>query len=162
MNGERAGSDAGAERVDVVLYPSGEVKAVPAGKGSEIARSQNRGRSGSVLEDELVLLTGVAAVFGGGILAVGAFVLSTFLLGTFVVGLVVALVVGILAVAAVGGVALWRRGGETSAELLDEAVTLRDAREQWDAAAVSAVAPPTERDREHTRAREHASEGGPG
>jgi hypothetical protein len=157
MNDSRRRSHAAERRVDVVSYPGGQVKAVPAGKGPDIVRSQNRGRSGSVLEDGAVQVAVAVAVVGGGLLTAAVLAISALMLGILPVGLLGALGIVAVAALAVAGVVVLRLGGRGNAELLDEAVTLRDAREQWDATPVSAVAESSEG--ASRRARAHATEG---
>jgi hypothetical protein len=126
--------------VDVVLYPSGEVKAVPAGKGADVVRSYHaRERSRSYLRK---------ALFAG--ISVLVLVYSVLVVRNLLTGLLAAaLVYG-------GGELLYRLRGSDAA-LLDDGVTLRTAREQWEATPVSALAEDGTGRRE--RERDHAVEG---
>lgn len=130
-------------RVDVVLYPSGTVKAVPAGKGADIVRSYHD-RRGEHRPLRRVLLAVVSLL----VLAYSLLVVRNLLLGLGVVGVLW------------GAFWLVPRLLDSDARLLDADVALRDAREQWDAEPVSELAStegaPGARGSE--RAREHAFE----
>lgn len=143
MTGPRDGSPMDDTRVDVVMYPSGEVKAVPAGKGTAIVHSyEERKREWSLARR--LLLWGIVAV----VVAYSVLIVRNLLMGLFAAALVsVAFHVGI-------------RFARNGAELLDDDVTLRDAREQWEAMPVPQVAPDErERPARYTRReREHAYE----
>lgn len=126
-------------RVDVVQYPSGVVKAVPAGKGREIVESQRRSQPSSLLRDRVLLAAILVAILGAGFLAAVVMAYSVLISATLLLGLLLTLLVfagaGIL-VAVVAGVRYAQRG---DARLLDEGIPLEDAREQWNAEPVSAV-----------------------
>lgn len=130
------------QRVDVVMDRSGDVKAVPAGKGGEIVRSyHDRGRSPSPARRVLAWL-------------LVAFVLA------YSVLIVRDLLLGIITAAVVFGVIrLLPHLTGSDASLLDSDVTLRDAREQWGATPVSAVESGREGERDRRGEREHAFEG---
>lgn len=142
-------------RVDVVRYPAGGVKAVPAGKGAAIVRSQNEVQPGSVLRDRVVQGAGAVAVAFAALSTTLALGYSVLVLRSVLLGMLVAVVVAAMVALGFGVVVAvrWTRAGD--AELFDEGVTLRDAREQWDATPVAEVASSGDRQRE----REHASEG---
>lgn len=153
------GSHADDARVDVVQYASGVVKAVPAGKGAAIVRSQNRGRPASLLRDRVVVGAGAVAAAVTGLFFVVALAYSLLVLRAVLLGLLAAAAVAAVAALGVAGVAAarWATGGD--ATLLDESVALRDAREQWGAEPVSAVAQSDERHESGQRnEREHAYE----
>ena len=129
-------------RVDVVMYPSGEVKAVPAGKGADVVRSYHeRGREESALRRAVPLV--VIAL----ILAYSLLIVRSVLLG---------LITAVLVYVADRLLRLLPLLTDSDAAVLDSDISLRDAREQWDAAAVEALASPGERERRD--AREHAFE----
>lgn len=140
MSDTRAEGPAADERVDVVQYPSGAVKAVPAGKGRAIARSQRRRRPGSLLGDRTVLVAGGLAALVAGGLSVLVLAYSVLLLRNLLLGfLSVVLLWGAAGVLVLGVTAVrWLQLGD--AGLLEEDVTVRDAREQWEATPVAAVA----------------------
>ena len=109
-------------RVDVVQYPSGEVKAVPAGKGWAIvqahgqeANEQNRLRA--------VLMWTIIVI----VLAYSVLIAENLLFGVLGAGIIY--------------VAFQRvdRMDESDATLLETNARLRDAREQWNATPVSEV-----------------------
>lgn len=141
-------------RVDVVQYPSGGVKAVPAGKGADIVRSRNRDRPRSVLRDRVVAGSGAVAAALVALFSIVTFGYSVLVLRNIFAGVLSAMVVAALAAVGLGVVVAVRWAQAGDAELLDEHVTLGDAREQWAAMPVSAVAPAEAPDRE----REHAFE----
>lgn len=110
-------------RVDVVLYPSGAVKAVPAGKGADVVRSYHERNQGTGIGRRVLAWLLVALV-----VAYSLLVARTLLLGVLAATVVYA------------AVRLLPRFAGADADLLDGNVALRDAREQWDATPVSAVA----------------------
>jgi hypothetical protein len=126
--------------VDVVQYPDGEVKAVPAGTGADVVRSyEAREQSQNYLRK--ALFAGISVL----ILAYSVLVVRNLLLG----------VLTALLVYAGGALTAPRRGAD--AALLDDGVTLRTAREQWEATPVSALTAEGADRRE--RERDHAVEG---
>jgi hypothetical protein len=126
-------------RVDVVLYPDGEVWAVPAGKGGDVVRSFRERDGGISTEGHVLAILAVVAV-----LAYSLLITRTLLLG-------------VLAAAVVYGVArLVPVLSGSDAELLDADVALRDARQQWDADPVAEVG--GSRGGGGERVREHAFE----
>lgn len=127
-------------RVDVVLYPSGEVKAVPAGKGAAIVRSYSERNDGTATGRRVLAWLLVTLVVAYSLLVVRN------------------LLAGILAATVVyAAMRLLPAFTGTDADLLDGDVTVRDAREQWDATPVSEVTAPGESDRR--REVDHAFEG---
>jgi hypothetical protein len=127
-------------RVDVVQYPGGAVKAVPAGKGGDVARSQQKRTPRTLLRDRVVLAAAGLAVVGAGGLSLFVLAYSLLVVRALLLGLVAVMLlwgVAVAGTAAVAGVRWFQVGG---GELLDEGVPLRDAREQWEATPVSAVA----------------------
>lgn len=131
---ERLDGDA---RVDVVQYPSGEVKAVPAGRGADVVQSfEDRGQGTGRLRG--ILVGAIALV----VLGYSVVVVRNVLLGLLAVLLVVGLGLGM---------PQFTRG---DAELLDDDVSLHHAREQWAAEPEAALT-----GRAGRRERDHAVEG---
>lgn len=124
------------QRVDVVMYPSGEVKAVPAGKGGEIVRSYR----------ERDAAPGIAARVLTWLVVVVVLAYSLLIVRNFLLGLLAAALVYVAA-------RVVPRLTGSDAALLDAGLSLQDAREQWDATPVSAVEVDTRRGR-----RDHATE----
>jgi hypothetical protein len=126
--------------VDVVLYPSGEVKAVPAGKGADVVRSyEAREQSQSYLRK--ALFAGISIL----VLAYSVLVVRNLLIGL------------LTAVLIYGGGMLLAQVRGSDAALLDDGVTMQTAREQWEATPVSALTGDGTDRRE--RERDHAVEG---
>lgn len=127
-------------QVDVVMYPSGEVKAVPAGKGDDIVRSY-RERKRKMSTVRRMLLWVIVAV----IVAYSILIVRAALMGILAAGIVF---VAFYLVPQL----------RTDADLLDADLTLRDAREQWDAEPVSSLSDGREQSAAERHEREHAFE----
>jgi hypothetical protein len=115
------------------------VKALPAGEGPGVARSQRKRTPRTLLRDRVVLAAAGLAVVGAGGLSLLAVAYSLLVARALLLGFLVAVLVWGIAVAGtavVAGVRWFQVGG---GELLAEDVSLRDAREQWAATPVSAV-----------------------
>lgn len=142
MNDTRRRSRTGEARVDVVMYPSGDVKAVPAGKGGEIVRSfrERTSSSGSARR----LFAWALVLF---VVVYSLLIVRNLLLGIVAAGVVYAVV---LLLPGLTG---------SDASLLDSGVTLRAAREQWEATPVAELESPRPDEGDRRREREHAFEG---
>lgn len=142
MNDARGRSRTGETLVDVVTYPSGEVKAVPAAKGGEIVRSSHE-RERSKGRSRRVLVWLVVAV----VLTYSLLIVRNVLIGAIAASLIYAVA------------HLHPRLTDSDASLLDSDITIRAAREQWGAAPVSDLESAQRDVRDRRREREHAFEG---